>query len=103
MTARSSNERIRRKLRIKKSKPSTEKDFDGRIVSKKHSNPDPERKHRIAKEFVEFYKGNKTEKREEFPVIIENLISIAAENAGQCKLPYTIERLMQLKEYFNCK
>lgn len=95
-TPKSANERIRRKLRRKKITPSGI-DLTGRVVSKKPANNDPDRKHRIAREFVEFYKTGINPKVE-YKQIIEDLLSLAIENAGKIELPYTIDRLEYLNE-----
>jgi len=102
-TPKSANERIRRKLRKKKVSPDNPSgDQVGKVVSKKPANNDPDRKHRIykdeiAKEFLDFYKTGDGPSLNFLP-LIENLISIAVENAGRHDLPYELGRLNELRE-----
>lgn len=93
----STNERIRRKLRPKKVSPDDPAgDSTGKVVSKKSANNDPERKHRVAKEFVEFYKTGSSDNPKQFVQLLEHLISMSIENGGKLELPYNLSRLQEL-------
>lgn len=100
-TPKSANERIRRKMRKgnKKKSNAGSKDMPGRIVSKKPANNDPHRNRRhLAKEFLEYYRGNSIDNPRKFKRLIEDLIDVAVIAANEVKFPLSIDRLSQMRE-----
>jgi hypothetical protein len=94
-TPKSTNERIRRKLRPRKIAPDT-KEPERKMIMKKTGNNDPTRNRgQIAKEFVEYYKGNGEPKTEYLP-LIEKLIGKNISSEG--KFPMSLSRLSEMKE-----
>lgn len=96
----STNERIRRKLRSKKVGPKG-KDLTGRIVVKKPANNDPRRNRKISQDFLEWYRGSKIDDPNKFSVLVEKLIDIAIEASDKVQFPFSISRLNELRESIN--
>jgi len=104
-TPRSSNERIRRKIRAKKIRPKNI-DLPGRIAPKKTANNDPRRNNGVerhdidkeennkvlAKEFIDLYQGRYEGDKKKFKWLIPELIDKAANG------PFSMKRLLELKE-----
>lgn len=94
----SANERIRRKLRAKKVGPNSTS-MPGRITVKKTADNDPNRNRRKSEEFLRWYKGdNNVENTIRFKNLVENLISIATAAANEVEFPFSLTRLVELKE-----
>lgn len=99
----SRNERIRRRLRSSKKLPGIK---NNKIVIKKHADTDPECKNsysrnKLKEDFIKFYKTGSAKNiidLKNFKNLIENLISISVENAGQLKLPYDLSRINELSK-----
>lgn len=97
-TPKSANERLRRKLRMKK-KTKREKDMPGRIVVKKSADNDPNRIKKVSEDFVKLYKGEKIENPRRFSGLIDDLIDISIELGGKnTSFPVRLNRLQELKE-----
>ena len=92
----STNERIRRKIRLPKVGPS-HKLSKGKVVVKKSGDNDPRRnkKKKIAKEFVEYYKGKGYPKKN-FNMIVEKLIERSIYNEGNSE--FNLSRLSEMRE-----
>lgn len=96
-TPKSANERIRRKLRKKKTNPS-EIDMPGRVQAKKQGNNDPRRNRPMSEEFLKFYRGDQIEKPNRFCSLIDKMIDIAVEAGGKANFPFKINRLQEMRE-----
>lgn len=111
-TQKSTNERIRRKLRPTKIGPSDKKIASGTDIKKKADN-NPNRRHssfvnkrrhkkrEVAESFLKLYRGEEVENPGRFKNLIENLIKINIEAVGKINFPFTMERLCELRESIN--
>lgn len=96
-TPKSANERIRRKLRKKKTTPA-EVDMPGKVQVKKQGNNDPRRNNYMSEEFLKFYRGNEIESPKKFSSLIDKMINIAIEAGGKVDFPFKIDRLQEMRE-----
>ncbi len=99
-TPKSADERIKRKIRLKKPHtPHDDHDLPGRIAVKKTGNNDPRRnKPKLtAESFMKFYKGESVAPDVELTmVMVEKLIKFAMHFEG--KFPFKIARLTEMRE-----
>lgn len=106
-TARSANERIRRKLRKtrnSKNKNRRDKniDIDDRLRIRKSSDNDPNRRQgNVSEEFLKFYKGHEVSDPNNYLFLVEKMIEIAIDAGGVCSFPFKLNRLCEMKDYIN--
>lgn len=98
----SANERIRRRLRRKKIGPKST-DMVGRVVVKKTADNDPDRNNGnhhegMSEEFLRWYKGDDIPNTGRFRQLVESLLSVGIEAAGEMEFPFSISRLTELRE-----
>jgi hypothetical protein len=97
-TPKSANERLRRKLRVKK-KGVKDKNISSKVQKKKSADNDPRPlKDKLAEDFVRFYKtGECVNPR--ISRLVDTLIDISIELKGENKsFPFRLNRLVELKE-----
>lgn len=98
-TPKSANERIRRKVRRTKVTPDG-KDIDSKVTVKKPADNDPRRNkpEGISEDFLRLYKGQEVENVGRFRSLIDNMINVAVEAAGEVNFPFNLSRLQELQQ-----